>query len=131
MGCRQSAKGQLPTMLIAPTQKKSLDTGPVDGQVLRRLAMEPRDAEALMVLYEDHEKEIKAAGSRWFGKDPEVRNKVINTILAALSRQARSYDPQSMDAAEWVRQCADAEAKRLREVLDADRRQSPGTRGVA
>jgi len=90
-----------------------------DQEHLRRLAADPRDAEALISLYEDHEVEIRAAAGRWFGRNREVCEQAIHNILVAIGRNVRSYDPQSMDAIEWVRQCADAEAKRLREALDA------------
>lgn len=88
-------------------------------QMLSRLATDPRDAAALIAVYEHYEREIRAVAISWFGKDPEVRNKAVNSILVAIARQAGNYDPQSMDAAEWVRQCANAEAKKLREALDA------------
>src|SRR5882724_12260531 len=83
-----------------------------DQGLLRRLADDSRDAEAVVALYEIHAKQIKESAIRWFGRDLEVRNKAINSILAAIVRQAGSYDPQSMDAAQWVRNCADTEAKR-------------------
>ena len=89
-----------------------------DQELLRRLADDSRDAEALVALYEIHAKEIKESAIRWFGKEAEVRNKAINSILAAIGRRAGSYDAQSMDASEWVSRVADAEARRLREALD-------------
>lgn len=98
---------------------------------LLRLATNPQDACALVAVYDECGHELKASAVRWFGKDTQVRNKAVNSILAAMARQAGSYDPQSVDAVEWVRQCADAEAKRLRDALYVAPRQSPGTRGVA
>lgn len=96
---------------------------------LLRLATNPQDACALVAVYDSYSNDLKASAVRWFGRDAEVRDKAINSILVAIARQAGAYDPQSMDAAEWVRQCADAEARRLREALDATLRQSPATRG--
>ncbi len=90
-----------------------------DQEHLRRLAADPRDAEALISLYEDHEVEIRAAAGRWFGRDREVCEQAIHNILVGIGRNVRTYDPQSMDAVEWVRQCADAEAKKLHEKLHA------------
>ena len=90
-----------------------------DQEHLRRLAADPRDAEALISLYEDHEVEIRAAAGRWFGRDREVCEQAIHNILVGIGRNVRTYDPQSMDAIEWVRQCADAEAKRLHEKFHA------------
>ena len=83
------------------------------------MAANSRDACALITVYDEYGDGLKASAARWFGRGPEVRNKAINTILVAIGRQAGTYDPQSMDAAEWVRHCADAEARRLREALDA------------
>ena len=89
-----------------------------DQELLRRLADDSIDAEALVALYEIHAKQIKESAIRWFGRDPEVRKKAINSILVSIGRQAGTYDPQSMDATEWIRRVADAEARRLREALD-------------
>lgn len=98
--------------------KPSAVTGAVNKQVLCRLALDPRDAVALMALYEEHEVEIRAATSRWFGSNRSLREGAINNILAAIARQAVSYDPETTDAEEWIRERADAEARRLREALD-------------
>ena len=86
---------------------------------LLRLATNPQDACALVAVYDAHLNDLKASAFRWFGRDAEVRDKAINSILVAIGRQAGTYDPQSMEAAEWVRRCADSEARRLREALDA------------
>lgn len=87
-------------------------------QVLRRLAVDSKDAGALVALYEDSEVEIRAAAVRWLGKDRELCERAIHNILVALGRQAPAYDPQSMNVGEWVRQCADSEARRLRDAID-------------
>ncbi len=102
-----------------------------DQEHLRRLAADPRDAEALISLYEDHEVEIRAAAGRWFGRNRDVCEQAIHNILVAIGRNVRTYDPQSMDAIEWVRQCADAEAKRLREALDTGGSRGRRTRRAA
>ncbi len=86
---------------------------------LLHLATNPQDACALVAVYDSYGNDLKASAVRWFGRDPEVRGKAINSILAAIGRQAQSYDPQSMSASEWIRRIADAEARRLREALDA------------
>jgi len=46
-----------------------------------------------------------------------VAAKVVNSILVAIGRQAPTYDPQSMDAVEWIGRCAEAEAKKLLAML--------------
>ncbi len=88
-------------------------------QALLLLAIEPKHAEALVTIYDNHSRRLRGIATRLFGRDPEVATKVVNSILVAIGRQAATYDPQFMSAAEWVRRCADAEAKRLREALDA------------
>src|SRR6266853_1251503 len=88
-----------------------------DRQGLRRLAMDPKNANALMALYESHEFEIRAAAIRWFGNNRDIYQQAIHNILVAIGRNVRTYDPESMDAAEWVRHCADAEARRLRAAV--------------
>ncbi len=99
-----------------------------DRQGLRRLAMDPKNANALMALYENHEFEIRVAAIRWFGNNRDIYEQAIHNILVAIGRNVRSYDPESMDATEWVRRCADAEARRLREVLDAGNNRGRRTR---
>src|SRR6266478_613744 len=90
-----------------------------DRQGLGRLAMDPKNANALMALYENHEFEIRAAAIRWFDNNRDICEQAIHNILVAIGRNVRSYDPESMDATEWVRRCADAEARRLRQAVDA------------
>jgi len=89
-----------------------------DTEIFPRLAGDPADSESLVALYEKYENELKEAASRYFGRN-EIAESAVRNILVALGRQARTCDPQSMDAAQWVHQCADAEARRLREALDA------------
>ena len=97
-------------------------------EALLRLAANSRDACALVAVYDEYGDHLKASAVRWFGRNPEVRNKAINSILAAIGRQAGSYDPESMNASEWVRRVVDTEARRLREALDTAGSKSLGTR---
>src|SRR5882762_2542136 len=90
-----------------------------DRECLGRLAMDPKNANALMALYESHEFEIRAAAIRWFGNNRDIYEQAIHNILVAIGKNVMSYDPESMDSTEWVSHCADAEARRLREALDA------------
>ncbi|SRR6266436_6534991 len=87
-------------------------------QMLRRLATDPRDAEVLISVYERYEREIRAAAISCFGNKRGLYEQAVNNILVAIGRQACSYDSQSMEAGEWVRHCADSEARRLHEALD-------------
>jgi len=86
---------------------------------LVRLATNPQDAYALIAVYDVSGNQLKASAVRWFGRNSELRRRAVLSILAAVGRQARTYDPQSMNAAEWVRRVADAEAKKLHEKLHA------------
>ena len=97
-------------------------------QAVLLLARDPRDAGALITIYENHNRRLRHAATRWFGRDPEMAEKAINSILVAIGRQARTYDPQSMDASEWVSRVADSEARRLREALDKSVTKSLRTR---
>ncbi len=90
--------------------------GPTDA--LLRLATNPQDACALVAVYDVSGNHLKASAVRWFGRDAELRSRAVLSILVAIGRQAGTYDPQSMHAAEWVSRVADAEARRLREALD-------------
>ncbi len=95
----------------------SVVTIPGGKQGLKLLATDPKNANALMALYEDHEVEIRAAAIRWFGNNRDLCEQSIHNILVAIGRNAGTYAARSIDAAEWVRQCADAEAKKLHEML--------------
>ncbi len=87
-------------------------------QAILLLARDPRDACALVSIYENHHRNLRESATRWFGRDSELGNKAINSILAAIGRQAGSYDSQSINASEWVSRVADAEARRLRKALE-------------
>jgi hypothetical protein len=71
-----------------------------------------------MALYENYEYEIRAAAIGWFGNNRDHYEQAIPNILVAIGRNAGTYDPRCMNATEWVSRMADAEARRLREVLD-------------
>lgn len=91
-------------------------------EILRRLADNPRDAKALVAVYENHAWKLMQAATRWFGNDRQARAKAINSILAAIARQAAAYDSHSTDASEWIHQFAEDEARKLRVKVDKTRR---------
>jgi len=86
---------------------------------LLRLAARPQDACALVAVYDASAKQLKESAVRWFGWDVELQNRAVLNILVAIARQAGSYEPESMNASEWVRRLADSEARKLLEQLDA------------
>ncbi len=86
---------------------------------LVRLTANPQDACALVAVYDAFGSHLKASALRWFGRNLELRNRAVLSILVAVGRQAGSYDPHSMNISEWVFWVAEAEARRLREALDA------------
>jgi hypothetical protein len=96
------------------TQVRKRELSRWTQEALLRLAANPQDACALVTVYDSCGTDVKASAIRWFGRDNEVRNRAVNSILAAIGRQAGSYDPESLGAAEWVSRVADAEARRLR-----------------
>ena len=114
----------------ASVATRSVVTDLGDEQNLRRLAMDSKNANALMALYENHEGEIRAAAIRWFGNNRDQYEQAIHNILVTIGRKTRTYDPKSMNAAEWVRLCADSEARRLREALDTGVSRGRRTRGA-
>ncbi len=105
-------------------QKQLARSGAVQDALLR-LATNSNDACALVAVYERCSDQLRAMAIRRFGKDAEVRAKAINSLLAAISRHAPTYDPQSADATEWIHRCADAEARKLREALNGRRGTGP------
>src|SRR5260370_38521476 len=68
-------------------------------EALLRLAANSQDACALVTVYDSYGTDLKASAVRWFGRDAELRVKAINSILAAIGRQAGSYDPETMHGA--------------------------------
>jgi len=96
-------------------QNKSLASA---TDALGRLRANPADAVAAMALYEACDRELQEVALRYFGKNQLGKKAVLNLLVAVVSR-AWTYDPQSMNASEWVSRVADAEARRLREALDA------------
>ena len=90
---------------------------------LGRLRANPRDAVAVMEFYETCGQDLQEVAVRYFGKNQLGKKAVLN-LLAAVTARAWSYDPQSINASEWVRRVADAEARELRAALD-----SGGSRG--
>ena len=91
---------------------------------LGRLRANSTDAVAVMGLYEACDRELQEVAVRYFGKNQLGRKAVLNLLVAVVSR-AWSYDPQSMSTSEWVSRVADAEARKLREALDASRQHRP------
>src|SRR5882762_6852603 len=76
---------------------------------LLRLAANPQDACALVAVYDASGNRLKASAVRWFGRDVELQSRTVLNILVAIARQARSYEPESMNASEWVSRVANAE----------------------
>ena len=101
----------------APTRQAGLSWTTQDA--LLRLAARPQDACALVAVYDASAKQLKESAVRCFGRDVELQSRAVLNILVAIARQAGSYEPESMNASEWVRRLADAEARKLREQLDA------------
>jgi len=94
---------------------------------LGRLKVNPGDAVAVMEFYETCGRELQDVAFRYFAKNQLGKKAVLNLLVAVVSR-AWSYDPQSMNASEWVSRVADAEARSLREALDVDGNRGRRTR---
>ena len=99
-----------------PSQNKEKIAGAKDALV--RLRGNPRDAVAVMTVYESCSRELQEVAVRHFGKN-QLGKKAVHNLLVVVVSRARSYDPQSMNASEWINRVADAEARSLREALDA------------
>lgn len=95
---------------------------------LLHLATNPQDAGALVAVYDAFGNHMKASAVRWFGRNVVLRSRAVLSILAVIGRQAGTYDPQAMHASEWVSRVADAEARRLRDALDASASRGKHTR---
>jgi len=98
-----------------PSQKNEKIAGANDA--LARLRANPRDGVAVMTVYEMCGRELQEVAARYFGKNQLGKKAVLN-LLAAVTSRAWSYDPQSMNASEWIIRVAKVEARRLHEALD-------------
>jgi hypothetical protein len=94
---------------------------------LGQLRANRTDAVAAMALYETCGRELQEVAFRYFGKS-QLRKKVVLNLLVAVVSRVWNYDPQSMNASEWVSRVADAEARRLREALGVDGNRGRRTR---
>ena len=87
---------------------------------LGRLRANRTDAVAVMALYETCGRELQEVAVRHFGKNQLAKKAVLNLLVAVVSR-ARTCDLQTTWTKEWLVECADAEAKKLRAAVDAGR----------
>lgn len=122
MGYQEESRGakgiaDFPGLSAVP-QARRVGSSPRVREALARLARNPRDAGALVAIYDAYGNQLRASVAHWFGDDPKVCRRAIYSVLAAIAQKAPAYETQSMDASEWIRQCAEAEARRLREALD-------------
>src|SRR6266436_4675197 len=85
---------------------------------LGRLRVNPRDAVAVMEFYETCSRELQEVAVRYFGKSQLGKRAVLNLLAAVVSR-ARTCELQATLTKEWVVQCAEDEARKLRAALDA------------
>jgi hypothetical protein len=96
---------------------------------LERLRANPTDPIALVLFYETFGRELHKVAARHFGKN-QLANKAVLNLLVAVASQARTCDLQTMQTRQWLLQCADIEARRLREALDAAVVRSLGARSA-
>lgn len=87
-------------------------------EALGRFRANPKDAVTVMALYETCGSELQEVAVRHFGKNQLAKKAVLKLIVAVASRK-RTCVVRTMQTKEWLVQCADTEARRLRESLDA------------
>jgi hypothetical protein len=95
-------------------QSKSI-AGP--NEALGRLQANPKDAIAVMALYETYGRHLQKIAVRYFGKNQLAKKAVLNLLAAVVSR-AWTCDLQITHEKKWILQCAEAEARKLRASLD-------------
>jgi acetolactate synthase regulatory subunit len=100
-------------------KQTSVSLPTTDRERLLRLGADPSDADSLIGLFESHKFTLTEVAIRSFGRKSRLYKKALLDILFATARQAWSFDPQLMDAAEWVRRRSQIEARRLRKLWDA------------
>lgn len=85
---------------------------------LERLGRDTNDAWALISIYERYKSEFKEITEQWFGVDREFCGRVVTNILTSVAKKARSYDPGSFGAEEWILLRAIEEAESIRSYID-------------
>ena len=85
---------------------------------LLRLAEDPEDAAALIVVFEENREPIKAAAARWLGNESKYEG-AAKDVLLKIAKEARHFNRRIDDATEFVRECAYLECRRLRLKLES------------
>lgn len=93
-----------------------------DQEALTNLASDPAHRQSLLVLYENHRQTLKRASDLILGLRQEARRRATINLLVGVARRAGEFDPTTMDASDWIRSCANAEARRLRRVIRCELR---------
>ena len=88
-----------------------------DKEVLACLAEDPNHGESLLVLYQHHSGPLRNASNLLSGFDRESRKRMRIHILLGVARRAREFDPSKMNAADWIRNCMNSEARQLRQRI--------------
>ena len=97
-----------------------------DAEALLRLSLDPTDASGLMVIYERHRLDLEDSAIRWLRRDPKVYPRAIINILIGIARRAPEFDPLRMEASDWIRNSANDEARRLRQLIQSGCRDKYG-----
>jgi hypothetical protein len=105
-------------MLQEPKERMSRGYELEARDALERLGRDANDARALISIYEQYEREFKQITEQWFGVDREFCDRVVTNILTSVAKKARSYDPGSLGAEEWILLRAIEEAESIRSYID-------------
>lgn len=89
-----------------------------DGELLSRLAEDPHEGEALLILYQNHRKALRKALRLFRDFNRETKKKLMIHILLAVARRAREFNREVMCPNDWIEHCMNAEAQRLRGTAD-------------
>ena len=81
-----------------------------------RLKANPKDAFALMALYEAYGRELQEIAVHHFGKTQLARKAFFNLLVAVVSR-ASTWDLETSPTKKWILECATVEAKKLGAAL--------------
>lgn len=88
------------------------------AQALARLAVDPKDATGLLLVYEKHRKDFRDCAIRWLKCcNPKLYSRATLNILLRVAERAHEYDPRTMNAADWIKQSAAIEARRIHRQL--------------
>lgn len=93
-------------------------------EIIARLRENPDNSLSLILFYENYRHELERSVFRWFGRNERAKKALIS-VLVNVARRAWEFDSQTMDSADWIKNCVEAEGRRLRRKMEPSSEEIP------